>query len=103
MLCNKVHEIGKIKIQAGKLLPACNIDKYLLVETETLLETVNTSAGINELLLAGEERMALGADFNSDILLSGTGLDHVAAGTGDRGLLIVGMDTLSHCLTPLFH
>ncbi len=34
----------------------------------TLLESVNTSAGIYELLLACEERMAVGADINTKVV-----------------------------------
>ena len=75
----------------------------LLVHTETLLETVNTSACINELLLAGVEGVALGADFNSDVLLGGTGLDHVAASTGDGCFNVIGVDSLSHYRAPHFH
>ncbi len=40
-----------------------------LFKTELLIETVNTSAGINKLLLAGEERMAVGTNFDLDVAL----------------------------------
>ena len=40
-----------------------------LVETEALLETIDTSAGIHQLLLAGVEGMALAANFNADLRL----------------------------------
>ena len=40
--------------------------------------------------------MALGADFNSDVLLSGTGLDHITACAGDSGLNVVGMNSFFH-------
>ena len=40
----------------------------LLIEIETLLESVNTSAGIYQLLLSCVERMTFGTDFNADIL-----------------------------------
>ena len=66
------------------------------IELESLLESVNTSAGINELLLTGEERVALGANFYLDILLCGTGLDDVSAVAGNGSLLILGMDTFLH-------
>ena len=64
----------------------------LFLHTETLLETVNTAAYINKLLLTGKERMALGANFNTDILLGRAGLDHVTASAGNGGLLILRMD-----------
>ena len=70
--------------------------KCLLHVGKTLLELINASACINKLLLAGEEGMALGTNFHADILLGGAGLDHVTAGTGDGGLLVVGMDALLH-------
>ena len=65
-------------------------------ETELLLETIYTSAGIHEFLLAREKRMALGANFNTDIALGRTGLDYLAAGTSDRSLLVVGVDSFLH-------
>ena len=75
-------------------MPLC--DFLRSIELKSLLESVNTSAGINKLLLAGEERMALGADFYLDILLCGTGLYNVAASAGYGSLLIIRMDALFH-------
>ena len=72
----------------------------LLVHTETLLETVNTSACINELLLACVEGVALGADLDGDVLLRGAGLVHGAAGAADRGRLVIRMDTVFHSHSP---
>ena len=46
--------------------------------------------------LAGIERVALGADFNSDVLLGGTGRKDVATSTANRGLFVIGMDTFLH-------
>ena len=42
---------------------------------------VYTSAGINELLLAGEKRMAFGANFNANILFCGAGSDYTVSYT----------------------
>jgi hypothetical protein len=47
-------------------------------------------------LLAGVERVALGADLNADVLLGGTGRKDVATGTADGSLFVVGMDAFSH-------
>ena len=69
--------------------------KFLL-QIETLVETVNTSTGVNQLLLAGIERVALGADFHADVLLSGTGSKGVATGAADGSLFVVRMDAFSH-------
>ena len=67
-----------------------------LLQIESLVETINTSTGVNQLLLAGIERVALGADFNSDVLLGGTGRKDVATSTTDRCLFVLGMDTFLH-------
>ena len=66
------------------------------LKTKFLLKAVNASAGIYELLLAREERMALGANFNADIALGRAGLDNFAASTTNRGLLIFRMDSFLH-------
>ena len=66
-----------------------------------LLEAINASAGVYQLLLTREEGVALGANVNDDVLLGGAGLNDIAAGTADRGLLVVGMDALFHVVSPL--
>ena len=68
----------------------------ILLDTESLVETVNTSTGVNQLLLAGIERVALGANFHTDIALGGTGGKSITAGAADGGLLVVRMDAFSH-------
>ena len=70
--------------------------KLLLIQIETLLKSVNTSACINQLLLAGVEGVALRADFNLDVFLSRQSLDHVTAVAGNSGLEQCRMDTLFH-------
>ena len=50
----------------------------------------------NQLLLAGIERVALGADLNTDLLLSGTAGKGVTAVATDSCLFVVGMDTFLH-------
>ena len=67
-----------------------------LVQVEASLETINASAGIDELLLAGIERMALRANFHLDVLLGRLSLDHVAAVAGDGRLVQGRMDVLLH-------
>ena len=74
--------------------------KFLL-QTEALVETINTSTGVNQLLLAGIERVALGANFNTDILLGRASGKSVTAGATDSGLLVVRMDAFFH-LVHLF-
>ena len=67
-----------------------------LLTAETLVEALNTSAGVDQLLLTSVERMALGANFDVDLGLGGTSLDDVAASAGDGAVNVVRMDTLFH-------
>ena len=68
----------------------------LLLQAKTLVEAINTSTGVNQLLLAGIERVALGADLNTNVLLGGASRKDVATSTADRGLFIFGVDTFLH-------
>lgn len=73
-----------------------------LLEIETLVESFNTSARINQLLLARKERMTLGTNFNTDILFGGTCLNDIAASTCNGCILVCGMQILLHSLSPLY-
>src|SRR5699024_3730247 len=55
------------------------------------------AARINQLLLARIERMALGANFNADVLLRGTRVNHIAACAGNGRFLIVRMNIFHIC------
>ena len=79
------------------LLPLQLLDAVLFVEL------INTAAGVDQLLLAGIERMALGADFYGDILLRAAGLIYSAAGAADGGGFVIRMDAFLHCDTLLHH
>ena len=68
----------------------------LLHHAETLLELIHTSAGINEFLLARKEGMALGADFNLNIVLGGTRGVLCAARALYGNNIIFRMNTLFH-------
>jgi hypothetical protein len=72
-----------------------------LLQAKTLVETINTSTGVNQLLLAGIERVALGADFDSDVLLGRTSGKDIAASAADGSLIVLGMETFLHCCSPL--
>ena len=61
-----------------------------------LVEPFDPSGCIHQLLLAGEERMTTGADFDLHIPPGGVGFERVAAGTIDLGRLIVRMNALFH-------
>ena len=69
---------------------------YVLLQAKSLVEPINTSTGVNQLLLAGIERVALGADLNADVLLGGASRKDVATGTANGSLFVVGMDTFLH-------
>ena len=67
------------------------------------VELIYASAGINEFLLTGEERMALGANFNFDLAaLGGLGLYGFAACTLDDASFVLRMDSFFHCSIPHF-
>ena len=77
------------------------ISNFLLA-AETLVETLDASAGVDQLLLASVERMALGANFNVDLGLGAASLDDVTACASDHALAVVRMDTLLHFISPHF-
>ena len=68
-----------------------------LVETEALLETIDTSAGIHQLLLAGVEGMALGADIHSKFLLGRAGFKRLTAHAANDAFAVLGMNFFLHC------
>src|SRR5712692_4781391 len=61
-------------------------------------EALDAAGGVNELLLAGEEGMAVRADFHAQhVALDGrTSLKRVAAGAVHRNGMIVGVNTGFH-------
>ena len=63
-----------------------------------LLEAFDAAGCVNQLLLAGEERVALRADFNSDQLAfgGGAGLKRASAGAVDRHGMIIGVNSFFH-------
>ena len=63
---------------------------------KTSLELVNASAGIDKLLLAGEERVAFRANFNADAVLSGAGHEFFAASALYSDFLVFGMYSCFH-------
>ena len=70
----------------------------LLRELGVLLaEAVDTAGGVDEALLAGEERMASGADFDvHDFALGGENFHDVAAGADELSLVHFRMDAFFH-------
>ena len=74
----------------------------LLVCADAVLavELINTSASLSRFLLAGIERMALGANFNVDLRLCGACHECVAAVACYSCLIVIRMDSLFHVLSP---
>ena len=61
------------------------------------LELVHTARGVDQLLTAGEERVAVGAKFDADVaLVSGTGFEHDATSANYVELIISGVDASFH-------
>ena len=69
---------------------------------EALLEAVNTSARVYQLLFAGVARMALGADINLHLFLRGAGLKSFTAYAANHALTILGMNIFLHCCFTSF-
>ena len=68
---------------------------------ETLVEAINTAAGVDDLLLTSEKRMALGTDVNVEVLAQrGPGFDLVAATAGCSDRLVLGMNFCLHGYAP---
>ena len=65
-----------------------------------LLEAIDAPAGVDELLLAGVEGMALGSDFDFQLALDGAGLESLTAGAPDDTLTVSGMDVFLHVCHP---
>jgi hypothetical protein len=60
------------------------------------LEALNPTSGVNQFLLAGEERVAGGTDFGVDLFEGRTGLERVSAQTFDRNLVVHRVDSFFH-------
>ena len=60
-------------------------------------EALHAAGGIQQLLLAGKERMAIGADFYVDVApMGGAGGEVVAARAHDAHFVVCGMDSCLH-------
>ena len=87
------EQIEKDRIRLDAVL---NFVIFKLLNAVLLVELINTAAGIDQLLLAGVEGVALRADLDGDVLLGGSGLDDLAAGAADGRALVIGMDSFFH-------
>src|SRR6266403_2030784 len=60
-------------------------------------EALDAAGRVHELLLAGKERMASGADFHADVaLVGGAGNKRVTAGAMDPNFVVAGMNSCFH-------
>lgn len=87
-----------MKNAGTKTAPAFN-----LVEIVSLLELVNASARIDQLLLTRKIGVALGADFDFQLghVLGRSRLESISASAGDGHVMIIRMNTLFHLRTPI--
>ena len=69
------------------------------LSAETTIELVDTSAGFNLLLLAGVERVALGAnvEFQNVAFLGRAGYEGSSASAHGGDFMIIGMYIFFHC------
>src|ERR1051325_8948704 len=65
-----------------------------------LHKLLHAALGVHDLLLTGEERVALRADLDSDGRLRRARLEAISAGTGYGRRHIFRMDSLFHSLNP---
>ncbi len=61
-----------------------------------LHEPLDTPFGIHQLLLTGKKRVAVGADFNPDVLFSRAGGKLIPTGTPDSGFIIFWVNVCFH-------
>jgi hypothetical protein len=62
----------------------------------TFLKALNAAGSVHQLLLAGEKRVAGGADLGVDFLDGGTGLKRVSAQTFNCYIIVQRVDSFSH-------
>lgn len=73
----------------------------MLLNTVFLLELIDTTTGINKLLLTSEEWVAIGANLNAEIRLDRTRFKGVTACACNRRNVIIRMNVCLHHLSPL--
>ena len=83
-------------------MPESSLSSSVGLLAIALVELVDTPCGVDELLLAGEERVALGADTDLVFRTGGIDFPDFAAGANDLCRTVVRMDILFHCYSPKF-
>ena len=74
--------------------------RSVLLDAVASVELLDTTSGVDNLLLTSVERVASRADFNLQVLGGGLGLDHIATGAMNLAKLIIGMNTFLHKRCP---
>lgn len=72
------------------------VDQKLLFLFIAVIEPFDATFGIEKFVLAGEKRMAIGTNFDSDFGFGRAGFKLISAGAVHLGLYIDGMNTLFH-------
>jgi len=67
-----------------------------LFQAKLLIELINTSTGVYQLLLACIKGVTLGTDLDLDVLLRASRLNNLTASTPYSGLLVIGMYPFLH-------
>ena len=75
---------------------------FVRFDTEAFVESVDSSCGINELLLTCVEWVASRTDFNMDVRNCRACLDYVAALTSDFCQFVLWVNSLFHKNNSLF-
>ena len=86
-------------INTPAVLCADLYDEFL--QAVTLLELIDSAAGIYELLLAGVVRMTLATNFDFDriSLFGRTAYETCAASANNRNVMVIRLDILVHIIT----
>ena len=71
-------------------------NRLFVLHSKASLEAIDTAARVYQLLLSGEERMALRANFHADVLLCGACVNHIAASASNGRLFIFRMNCFLH-------
>ena len=67
-----------------------------LFQAKLLIELINTTAGIDQLLLACIKGVTLGTDLDFDVLLRASRFNNLPASAPYSGLLVIGMYPFLH-------
>lgn len=70
--------------------------QYFFLDAVFFLKFIHTTTCIQELLFTSEERMAVGANFNAQILFNGTCFKSVATSTSYRSQMIFRLNGFIH-------